>query len=144
MGIAFRSDEPKGVSVAVWVGEVTRQNVVEHLAALRALDDWGAGGRILTDLTGLTPGLRPTHEQLLEITEGFARQLAERTREARWAMVASGTFEDAAEFGRRLQDGRNLTVFFDLPSACIWLGVDLDDIRVVIDQLRKEASAGDP
>jgi hypothetical protein len=145
MGIAFRSDIAGGVSVAVWAGSVTRDDIAEHLAALHALPQWGAGGRILTDLTGLAPGLRPTHDELLELRDAFGHDLAERTRAARWAIVASGTFEEAAEFGRQLHDDtRDLTVFFDLPSACIWLGVDLDATRVTIEQLRKIASAGDP
>ena len=140
MGIAFRVDEPGGVSVSVWAGEVTSNQALAHVAALAAAPGWGAGGRILTDLTAVASTSLPDREQVSELARRFVDQLDARTRPAKWAVIANASFNRAAQFGEEIgEEGRRLIVFFDLASACIWLGVDLDTIRPVIEHLREEA-----
>jgi hypothetical protein len=42
MGIAYRTDGPGGVSVSVWVDNVTRKRALQHVVDLAAEPDWGA------------------------------------------------------------------------------------------------------
>jgi len=82
----------------------------------------------------------PDREQVAELASRFVDQLDDRSRSTKWAMVANQIFSQASQFGEELGDAaRRLIVFFDLASACIWLGVDLDAMRAVIERLREEA-----
>ncbi len=140
MGIAYRVDEPAGVSTSVWAGMVTYDQAMQHVAALAATPEWGAGGRILTDLTAVAPTSFPDPEQVSELASRFVDQLDGRSRSTKWAVIANEIFSRASQFGEEIGDAaRRLIVFFDLASACIWLGVDLDAMRVVIEKLREEA-----
>ncbi len=148
VGIAYRVDGPDGVSVSVWTGEVSRDQAMQHVADVAARSDWGAGGRILTDLTGLTSSALPGRDQVAELAEAFVEQLDGRARPARWALVANVAFDRASQFREAIDtEVSSLSVFFDLASACIWLGVELDALRPVLESLRVEArsqSAGQP
>jgi hypothetical protein len=142
MGIAYRVDEPKGVSVSAWTGEVTRGEAMGHLASLAATPGWGATRCILTDLTGLSPPALPDRGEVSELADAFVTQLSDRAQPAKWAIVASAAFNVALQFGDEIDDdGRKVLVFLDLASACIWLGVDMARIRPVLDVLRREARA---
>lgn len=140
MGIAYRVDEPSGVSVSVWTGEVTRDQAMQHVADLEASPEWGARGRILTDLTGLASSALPDRDQVSELADAFLEQLHGRAQPARWAVVANVAFDRASQFAKAIDsEVRSLIVFFDLASACIWLGVELDALRPVLASLRAEA-----
>jgi len=140
MGIAYRVDEPAGVSTSVWAGLVTYDQAMQHVAALAATPEWGAGGLILTDLTAVASTSFPDREQVSELASRFVDQLDDRSRSTKWAVIANEIFSRASQFGEELGDAaRRLIVFFDLASACIWLGVDLDAMRAVIERLREEA-----
>jgi hypothetical protein len=140
MGIAYRVDEPKGISISVWAGEITTEQATLHIATLAREPDWGAGGRILTDLTAVASSSLPNREQVSELARDFDEHLAGRARPAKWAVVANLSFNRASQFGEEISDeGRRLIPFFDVASACIWLGVDLDKIRPVLEKLRHEA-----
>jgi len=140
MGIAYRVDEPPGVSTSVWAGSVKYDQAMQHVAALAATPEWGAGGRILTDLTAVASTSFPDREQVSEIAARFVEQLDARSQSTKWAVIANQIFTQASQFGEELGDAaRRLIVFFDLASACIWLGVDLDAMRAVIEKLRGEA-----
>jgi len=140
MGIAYRVNDPKGVSVSAWTGDVTPEEAMRHLAFLAATPEWGATGRILTDLTGVSRAALPDREQVSELADAFVAQIASRTQPTKWAVVASAAFNRALQFGDEIHGSQHrLLVFLDLASACIWLGVDLARVRPVLDALREEA-----
>jgi hypothetical protein len=141
MGIAYRVDEPRGVTVSAWTGEVARDEVMSHVAALAATPEWGASGRILSDLTGLSPRALPDPDDVADLADAFVAQLDGRAQPAKWAIVARGAFNRALQFGDEIGDAeRRVLVFLDLESACIWLGVAVGRIRPVLDALRHEAA----
>ena len=124
--------------------ERSRDEALRHVADLAATPAWGADGRILTDLTGLVSSALPDRDQVAGLAEVFAEQLDGRTRPARWAVIANVAFDRAAQFAEAIEaDVRSLTVFFDLASACMWLGVDFYEVRPVIQSLRLEARSQD-
>jgi hypothetical protein len=150
MGIAYRSNNSTGLSISVWVGEVNDDQRREHMAALTADADWGAGGLVLTDLTGVSSAHRPSAKQVLDAAAEFSSQLAGQVRNAKWAMVAGETFVLAQRFGSYLEEEvHRMIVFNDLDAACFWLGVDVAGARVTIEELREglraaDASSGTP
>jgi hypothetical protein len=141
MGIAFRVDEPKGVNVSAWVGEVTLDEAMGHLASVAATPGWAASRRILTDLSGVSGRALPSREHVSHLAAALVAQLPGRAPAAKWAIVGSAAFSRALQFSNEIGDDpdRRVLVFLDLASACIWLGVDMDRVRPVIDVLRHEA-----
>jgi hypothetical protein len=145
VGIAYRIDQSTGVSVSVWLGHVDFEEAAQHVADLLATPEWGAGGRILTDLSGVPAAALPDRDQIARLASAFQRVVDGRTQQAKWAFVANAAFMRASQFGEAIHDEvRSLLVFFDLASACIWLGVDRDAIRSVIESLRIEAQSQGP
>jgi hypothetical protein len=142
VGIAYRVDQSTGVSVSVWAGHVTFDAAMGHVAELRGTPEWGAGGRILTDLSGVPASALPDPDQVDKLASAFRDLIDGRTQQARWAFVANAAFMRASQFGEAIHDEvRSALVFFELASACIWLGVDRDAVRTAIDSLRAEAQA---
>src|SRR5690349_3466112 len=100
MGIAYRHDEPHGISVSVWTGEVVLKQALRHVAKIAADPGWGASDRILSDLTGLSFSALPSRDHVAALAAAFSEQLDGRTRPARWAVVASAAFGEASQFGK--------------------------------------------
>lgn len=139
MGIAYRSDAATGLSISVWEGEITDDQRRRQMEAIAADPTWGAGGLLLTDLTGVSTSQRASARQVLEAAAEFSERLAGQVRNAKWAIVASETFVLAQRFGSYLEEEvRRLIVFNDLDTACTWLGVSTADVRVTIDELRAD------
>jgi hypothetical protein len=138
MGIAYRCDKT-GLTVSVWDGEVTDEQRRQHIANLQSDPEWGAGGLLLTDLTGVSAARRPTAKQVLETAAEFSEKLAPVVRDAKWAIVAGETFVLAQRFGTYLEEEvPRLIVFNDLATACTWLGVDGAEVGTLLDELRGE------
>jgi hypothetical protein len=144
MGIAYRCDKTTGLCVSVWDGVVTDEQRRQHMATLEADPEWGAGGLLLTDLTGVSAARRPTAKQVLETAADFSERLAPMVRDAKWAMVAGETFVLAQRFGSYLEEEvPRLIVFNDLATACTWLGVDGAEVGTLLDELRGEVRASE-
>jgi hypothetical protein len=142
MGIAYRVDPSTGMSLSVWYGDVTLQEAMQHVRELWATPEWGSGGRILTDLAGVSSSSLPNPDQISEIAAVFVNLIDGRMRQARWAVVANLGYSHASQFAEAIQtEVRRVVVFFDLASACIWLGVDLDAVRPVVEPLRIEVQS---
>jgi hypothetical protein len=140
MGIAYRAQGPRGLSIEAWVGEITLDHAQQHLAALAALPEWGATGRVLTDLSGMSPVALPGRDEVALLAREFEHQISDHSRTSNWAVVANVAYKRASEFGDEIAPGgRRLSVFYELESACIWLGVDLADVRPALKALRDEA-----
>jgi hypothetical protein len=140
VGIAYRVDEPEGLSIGVWAGRVTVEEVAHHVATLAATPAWGAHGRILTDLSALDEDSRPTVEQISKLVELIRSELSGRTAALQWAVIANTAFDDATRFAEGLaDDARRLIVFSTVLPACTWLGVDASRVLRVAAELRDEA-----
>jgi hypothetical protein len=140
MAIAYRTHGPGGVSVDVWVDKITPKQAAQHVAELAAQPAWGARRRILTDLCYVSSESIPTYEEIRELARRFEEQIGARAHSAKWAVVANQAFVKAAEFGDEVRNNvGSLIVFFDLASACLWLGADEHAMRDAIGELRQEA-----
>jgi hypothetical protein len=143
MPIAFRTDGPGGVSVDVWVDTITEEQAAQHVAELASRPEWGARRRILTDLSSMASSSIPTRKQIAELARVFQQQLGARADSAKWAVVADHAFREAAEFGDEVRGNRGLLIaFFDLASACLWLGLEEQPVRDLIAELGTEARQG--
>jgi hypothetical protein len=142
MGIAYRCDPVTRVSIEVWHGEVTLDVARLHVEQLAKDPDWAASRRIVTDLTGLASASRPHSDQIAALADAFLQQLAYLVTDAKWSIIADQAVADALAFGERVRhEVRRMIVFTNLITACVWLGVDRDEVEPVIDELRGQIRA---
>ncbi len=139
MSIVYRIDRDKGITCVVWHGLITPTMMLDQARRLIADPDWPPPGRLhLVDLQ--TAGLNQT------ITDDVLKQAAEiygadRTRliNLRQAIVANDAFAKSRLFETFLPPGPTVIVFNNIMTACIWLGVDIEETRRTLDELRAEA-----
>lgn len=144
MGIAYRSNVGNGLSVSVWDGDVTPQQRVDRISVLGSDPEWGASGLILTDLTGVSAASRPKADDIADAAEQFLAQVAGRVSQAKWAIVADHAFDEARDFGERIEsEVPRVIVFNNLDTACSWLGTDAAVARESVASLRQEIRSRD-
>jgi hypothetical protein len=137
MGIAYRCDEPAGIAVSVWHGDVTETQARAHVAVVGTDPRWEAARVYLTDTTTVAHSARPSDEAVAELAKVFRSTLAGRIGSARWAVVGTSIFEQLVMFGMHLADAvPNLVAFSSLASASAWAGLDHDRVSQVIEDLR--------
>ena len=139
MAIAYRCDTATGVGVEVWDGDITVDQARQHVQTLAADPHWSASRRLVTDLTGISAESRPTAEAIAQLADVFLQQLAYRVGDVKWSVIADHTFDEALGFGGRIRhEVRRMIVFNNLASACVWLGLDHNEVRPAIDELRRQ------
>jgi hypothetical protein len=142
VGIAYRCDPETRVSIEVWHGDVTLDVARLHVEQLAKDPDWAASRRIITDLSGLASESRPNADQIVALGDAFLQQLAYLVSSAKWSIIADQAFADALVFGERIRhEVRRMIVFTNLVMACVWLGLDRDDVEPVINDLRGQIRA---
>lgn len=142
MGIAYRCDPATGVSVEVWDGTISFDVAALHVEQLSKDPEWAASRRIVTDLTGMAADSRPDADDLRRLSDAFLHQLAHLVSDAKWSVIADSAFAEALVFGEHVRHGvRRMIVFTNLVTACVWLGIEPDDVRPVIEDLRRQAGA---
>ena len=143
MGIAYRCDPVGGLSVSVWQGVITSDEVQRHMADLGCDDAWGAGGVLLTDLSGVSAVSRPTPTRLLNAASELTTRLKSRLRDACWAIVTGAMFAEANRFAGYMEEAvGELWVFEDLESAAQWLGHDAGLVGRLVLSVRDELERG--
>jgi hypothetical protein len=135
MAISYVCDEAIGLSVTVAEGILTAEDWRAHVLRQMADPAWPAGRASLTDATRVR-----VSEQARAIGDDIASLYApkkDRTQRMRFAIVAHFAFADARSFEGAVEPhGTRPIVFNDLPTACVWLGVDQDRAGALIEELR--------
>jgi hypothetical protein len=135
MGIAYRLDRTMGLTLTVFDGKITGDEWRAVVTEIFANPEWPPGRLNLTDLRtadalGLTAADRG---KILEMNTAQAHKLVGMKS----AAVSGAHFEAAREFEREDQtSGMRLIPFDDLGPACAWLGLDLQSVRTMINELR--------
>ncbi len=129
----YTIDEDAALTIVVWDGEMTNDDLAVQMQRLLADPAWPPGKSHLADLTTATtvPDLRTP--AILRLAEDDPRW-----RGIRYAIVARTGWEHATAFQRALASlglGQ-VIVFNDVSTACTWLGVDDDAVRAEINELR--------
>lgn len=134
MGIAHRAEPSVGCTFDVWDGEVSTEDVREHLVRLAVDRDWPAGQGHLTDLTTLAKATVPEPEVLDALYEGTG--LGHDLKVA--VVVPAGFPPDIDLSYTTLTEELVAGSFTDVGLACAYLGVDEARARVILDELRQE------
>ncbi len=137
MPVVYRTDAPRGLTIAVIDGSVTHEEF--HELARRQMDDaaWHANRRLLTDAR--TAVTRHVSEEELHAFADLYAEMRRGDRPSRAAIVAHNDFDLAGRYGA-LRSSRRATMiaFNDVVTACAWLGVDIAAVRTTIAELRSE------
>jgi hypothetical protein len=134
VGIAYRAEPAVGCTFDVWDGEVTADDVREHLVRLAGDRDWPAGHGHLTDLTTLAKAPVPDPEVLDALYEGTS--LGNDLKVA--VVVPAGFPPDIDLRYTTVTEELVPQSFSELGLACAYLGVDEARVRVILDELRQE------
>jgi hypothetical protein len=137
VGIAYRLDHTLGLTLTVFDGQVTGDEWRTAVRELFADPRWPPGRLNLTDLrtTDASALTVADREEIIAINARHVDKLVGMKS----AAVGSAHFEISREFGREDQSsGLRLIPFDDLAPACVWLGLDLNTVLLMIADLRRE------
>jgi hypothetical protein len=136
MGIAYRLNGDIRLVVAVIDGNVAADDFRE-VARQQANDPaWRDCNRTLTDATTAAIAPLPSAEEIAAFAAQYA-ELRSSGPPGRSAIVAGDDRTLAGRYSDRRSDAATRVMpFRDLEPACLWLGVSLDDVRSMIDELR--------
>jgi hypothetical protein len=136
MGVGYRLDQALGLSLVVFDGKVTGDEWRAMVLEVFADPCWPPGRLNLTDLrTADASALTVADRAEIFAINGLH---ADKLVRMKSAAIGSAHFEAARRFGREdRSSGLRLIAFDDLPPACIWLGVDVDKVGSMIEQLRR-------
>jgi hypothetical protein len=137
MAIAYRLDHTLGLTVTVFDGRVTGDEWRSTVREIFADPCWPPGRLNLTDLR-TADASRLTGADRAEIFAINARH-ADKLVGMKSAAIGGTNFEAARRFEQDDHtSGLRLIAFDDLGPACTWLGVEVDNVRSMIEQLRRQ------
>ena len=140
MGIAYRLDQTLGLTLTVFDGRITGYEWRTAVREMFADPRWPPGRLNLTDLRTTDSSALTTADRaaIFAINARHAHKLVGMKS----AAIGSAHFETSRDFSREDQSsGLRLIPFDDLKPACLWLGLDLETVRSMIDELRSELRA---
>ncbi len=142
MGIAYRILAEEGITVVAWHDLVTAQMFLRHVERLAADPEWPPPqGLQLADMTTIFDEKMMDGEFVQSIAEVYSEQIG-RSIPLRIAVVASEALAHTPEFQKFIACyPPSLKVFHTLESATAWLGVDVQTVRPVLEELRRNLDA---
>jgi len=143
MGIVYRIDKEKGCTLVRWNGVVSADAFLAHVKRLSSDPDWPPPRRLhLTDLHGTTLDAS-MEEAVIEKAAQLYGEHQDKVVGMKVAIVAGKAFNKAVIFERVISRyGATAIVFNFLDSACTWLGIDNDEMKRSLQQLRAKARGG--
>jgi hypothetical protein len=138
MGIAGRCDATLGCTFIVWDGDVTPDEWRDQARQRFADPAFPPGPSALADLS--TAGGAPS------ITTDAIREMAVLWRDQapkigmlRLAVIPDGAWDKARQFEADAGGaGLETFIFNSLGTACTWLGLDIEVVRPILDELRAQ------
>ena len=140
VGIAYRTDPERDITLTVWHGPVSCEEWREHVQSVVSELDQGSPSRFLADIRSAADVSTITDEHISEMAQLFAR--GAYGARAKVAVVAGDLFAGAEQFEHEpSMSGINTIVFNDFATACTWLGLDPDAAVATVRALRAEIDA---
>src|SRR5690349_9774711 len=118
MGIAYRIDTEIGITYAVYDGIIGEAEAIENEQRLIADPDWPPVRKLhLSDVTTMVPDPSLPQATMAQLEEMW-REQAQKMDGFKIAVVATGTFDQAAQFRPAVSPyGTSLIVFNSLPRS---------------------------
>jgi hypothetical protein len=142
MGIAYRCDTERGLTVTVWDGHVTPDDWRALIAEQDADPAWPTP--YLLGVFETAHGFATFDEAIMAEMLDVYRARARSLPVLKSAVVAQRYLEGAATIPSALGDTKvRVITFADLRPACAWLGLDAAQAQRIVDLLRDEIRVDD-
>jgi len=144
MSIIYSLDPTKSTVFAIWEGAITAEAWYQSFAEFLTETDLSKVRRVLVDVQQVTNDADITEAHTENITQIFAEN-AEGGRSINIAVVARGELLNSVSSAEQALLRRHFSVvtFNFLDTACIYLGIPLEETRRTLNELRaRMRSAG--
>jgi hypothetical protein len=139
MSIKYHMDRHADLLCILWQGRVTGEEWHAHINKMTAEPDWPAVTRVLADLRRVQDVSTIGHAEITQAVALFSIAPG-NLGVKKVAVPASDAFRKAAAFEQAIaRFGPSVIVFNTVETACIYLGVDVEQARRVLAGLRAEA-----
>ena len=137
MGITYRIDKARGITVVLWDKLVTSEQFLAHVRTLLADAEWPPQQRLhLCDLRQASIDAS-IDEACLKSAADLYGTKREKISTMKVAIVAGEAFAKSKQFERFMSPySATVIVFNNIETACAWLGVDVTHTKRKLDELR--------
>ena len=140
MSIVYRIDQEKGLTVVLWEGVVTADEFLAHVRRLTSDADWPPPKRLHLSHLWFTSLDASMDDAIIEQAAHLYGNHLKEGENMKVAIVASEAFKKAVAFERvLLRYGASVVAFNFLENACMWLGIEAEEIERLLRQLRGQA-----
>jgi hypothetical protein len=137
VGIGYRCDRNLRCTFVVWDGDVTPEEWGAQVERLIRDPAFPPGPLMLADLSTAGGAPRITTEVIEEMAHRW-RTHAATLGKMRWAIMPNEAWDKARHFEFELEASEIRTMVFNEASvACAWLGLETDDARAALQELRE-------
>ena len=138
MSIIYRIDKEQGITFALWHGLVTADEFLAHARKLLSDADWPPHKALhLSDIQTASIDASIDEATLETVANLYGQhpKIAKLTA----AVVAGESFEKAVVFQNFIMRYRpSVIVFNTLNTACLWLGIYVDETERTLQSMRAE------
>jgi hypothetical protein len=136
MPIDYHIDTNKGYTIAVWHGHVDAVEYGNHINQLLADANWPPRKLIhLSDLRRAKLDASIDDDVILMAAKKYGEKLG-KDQHVKLAIIAGASYDKALVFEKAFMKYQSSSiVFYDLHSACIWLGLDQDEVEKAIQKI---------
>ncbi len=143
MSIVYRINKEQGFTVVLWDGVVTADAFLAHVRRLSGDADWPPPKRLhLSDLRAASLDVS-MDEAIIEKAAEIYGTHQDKIAGMKVAIVAGEPFNKAVLFERAIARYGATAIVFNFPdTACKWLGVDHEEVKRTLQQLRAPSRGG--
>ena len=143
MGIGYRCDRDLRCTFIVWDGDVTPEQWSDEVDRIVTDPTFPPGPVLLAELStaGGAPSIgTDTIDKMARRWRTHAADLGKM----RWAIIPNGAWDKARRFELELRGSNIRSMVFNEPwAACAWLGLETNDARTILTELREQLREGD-
>ncbi len=140
MSIVYSIDKEKGITFVRWDGMVTADEFLAHVHRLTSDANWPPEKRLqLSDLRNTSTDSSIDKSTLETAADLFGKQ-TKKIADMKAAIVAQDEFNKAVAFERYVfKYIPSVIVFNDLHTACMWLGISVEEAEGALQRLQARA-----
>jgi len=130
--------------IEAWAGHITYEEFVEHENRHLQDPNFPTPAKVLVDITRASFDSTIGENEIQSFVDIYQHH-REKVTGARVAIVAGKDFSRASLYGKMAERYMiSVIVFNNLPSACVWLGIDSKRARQELDRILTDLKAAPP
>ena len=129
MGHAYTIRKEERLVIEVWVGKITKNELLEHERKHIKDPDLPSAPRVLIDITAAHFDPAIGNKEIEEFVDLY-REHRDKTAGAKVAVVAEQEFQIAKKYeSKAMRLAIDVIVFNEIDNACTWLGVNMREAQ---------------